>query len=146
MRHTAQPAGHQCASSPSLPRSIHRTADPRLPIGEPATPPRIAPARGPPLWEEEDSGSICLDEELFTGDPLAHPEPSSRIRSARELVSRASAAAEFSVARIPRAAVSPGQKTVSRLVPPSGKSERAPHFAYTTFSKALTGGLGRRDI
>jgi len=44
-------------------------------IGEPALPPRIAPARGPPLWEEEDSGAIVLDEERFTGDPLAQPEP-----------------------------------------------------------------------
>jgi len=44
-------------------------------IGVPATPPRIAPARGPPLWEEEDSGSLRLDEEHSTGDPLAHPEP-----------------------------------------------------------------------
>jgi hypothetical protein len=44
-------------------------------IGEPATPPRIALARGPPLGEEEDSGSVFLDEERFTGDPIAHPEP-----------------------------------------------------------------------
>jgi hypothetical protein len=44
-------------------------------IGEPATPPRIAPARRPPLWEEEDSGAIFLDGERFTSDPLAQPEP-----------------------------------------------------------------------
>ena len=44
-------------------------------IGEPAQPPPIAPARGPPLWEEEDSGAIVLDEERFTGDPFAQPEP-----------------------------------------------------------------------
>jgi NodT family efflux transporter outer membrane factor (OMF) lipoprotein len=44
-------------------------------IGEPATPPPIAPARGPPSWEEADSGTIILDEERFAGDPLAQPEP-----------------------------------------------------------------------
>jgi hypothetical protein len=44
-------------------------------IGEPATAPRIAPARGPPSWEEKDSGTSFLDEERFTGDPLAQPEP-----------------------------------------------------------------------
>jgi hypothetical protein len=44
-------------------------------IGAPAQPPPIAPARRPPLWDEEDSGTIVLDEERFTGDPLAQPEP-----------------------------------------------------------------------
>ena len=44
-------------------------------IGEPAQPPRIAPARGPPQWEEDDSGAVFLDEERFAGDPLAQPEP-----------------------------------------------------------------------
>ena len=44
-------------------------------IGEPAIPPPIAPARGPPSWEEEDSGAIFLHEEGFPGDPLAQPEP-----------------------------------------------------------------------
>ena len=44
-------------------------------IDEPATPPRIAPARGPPPWEEDDSGITSLDEERFSGDPLAQPEP-----------------------------------------------------------------------
>jgi hypothetical protein len=44
-------------------------------IGEPPTPPRIAPARGPPSWEEDHSGTIILDEERFTGDPLVQPEP-----------------------------------------------------------------------
>jgi len=44
-------------------------------IGERTTPPRITPARGPPLWEEEDSGSIFLDEQRWTGDPLAQPQP-----------------------------------------------------------------------
>jgi len=43
-------------------------------IGEPATPPRIAPARGPPSWDD-DSGAIFLDEERFAADPLAQPEP-----------------------------------------------------------------------
>jgi len=44
-------------------------------IGEPPTPPRIAPARGPPSWEEEESGTIFPDEERFTRDPLGQPEP-----------------------------------------------------------------------
>jgi hypothetical protein len=44
-------------------------------IGESATPPRIAPARGPPLWDEDDCEAIFLDEQRFTGDPLAQPEP-----------------------------------------------------------------------
>jgi hypothetical protein len=44
-------------------------------IGEPATPPRIAPARGPPSWEEDGSATTFLDEERFTGDSLAQPEP-----------------------------------------------------------------------
>jgi len=44
-------------------------------IGEPSTPPRIAPARGPPQWEEDDSGAVFLDEQRFCGDPLAQPEP-----------------------------------------------------------------------
>jgi hypothetical protein len=43
-------------------------------IGEPTTPPRIAPTRGPPPWEEEDFGAIFLDEERFPGDRLAQPE------------------------------------------------------------------------
>ena len=44
-------------------------------IGEPTTPPRIAPARGPPSWEDEDFGGVFLDEDRVTGDPLAQPEP-----------------------------------------------------------------------
>jgi len=44
-------------------------------IGEPPSPPRIAPARGPPSWEEDDSGTIILDEERFVGNPLVQPEP-----------------------------------------------------------------------
>lgn len=44
-------------------------------IGEPASPPRIAPARGPPLWDEEGRETIFLDEERFSGDPLAQAEP-----------------------------------------------------------------------
>ena len=43
-------------------------------IAEPAMPPRIAPARGPPPWEE-DSRGIFLDDERVPGDPLAQPEP-----------------------------------------------------------------------
>ena len=44
-------------------------------IGEPATPPRIAPARGPPSWEEDDSRAIFLDQVKSPRDPLAHPDP-----------------------------------------------------------------------
>jgi hypothetical protein len=44
-------------------------------IGEPAIPPRIAPARGPPQWEENDCGIVFLDEERIAGDSLAQPEP-----------------------------------------------------------------------
>jgi hypothetical protein len=63
-------------------------------IGESTAPPRITPARRPQRWEEKDCATIFLDEERFTGDALAQPQPSSRIRSVRELVSRASAAAQ----------------------------------------------------
>jgi len=45
------------------------------PIGEPSAPPPITLARGPPLWEEEDSATLFLDEERLAGDPLAQPEP-----------------------------------------------------------------------
>jgi hypothetical protein len=44
-------------------------------IGEPSTPPRIAPAPGPPLCDEDNSEAISLDEERFTGEPLDPPEP-----------------------------------------------------------------------
>jgi hypothetical protein len=44
-------------------------------IGEPSTPPRILPARGPPWSEGADSGAVFLDEERFAGDPFAQPEP-----------------------------------------------------------------------
>jgi len=39
-------------------------------IGEPATPPRITPARGPPEWYE-DSGETSIEAE---DDPLVQPE------------------------------------------------------------------------
>jgi hypothetical protein len=32
-------------------------------------------ARGPPSWEEDDSGTIILDEERFVANPLVQPEP-----------------------------------------------------------------------
>jgi hypothetical protein len=35
-------------------------------LGEPTSPPRLAPARGPPLWERADAGQGELD-------PLAQP-------------------------------------------------------------------------
>jgi hypothetical protein len=40
-------------------------------IGEPATPPPISPARGPPEWYE-DSGETSIEVE---DDPLVQPEP-----------------------------------------------------------------------
>ena len=44
-------------------------------IGEPATPPRIASARGPPQWYE-DSAEEAIDAfDHPQGDPLAQPEP-----------------------------------------------------------------------
>jgi hypothetical protein len=45
------------------------------PIGEPATPPRIASARGPPAWYE-GSGEEAIDPfDPLQGDPIAQPEP-----------------------------------------------------------------------
>jgi len=42
-------------------------------IGEPATPPPISPARGPPEWHEgSDSGETSIEAE---DDPLVQPEP-----------------------------------------------------------------------
>jgi hypothetical protein len=67
-------------------------------IGEPATPPRIALARGPPSWEEDDSGTIVLDEEGFPGDPLVQPEPAYAFDHRVSWASGASAAASFPVA------------------------------------------------
>lgn len=45
-------------------------------LGEPATPPRIAQARGPPEWDEDaGSASPWEDDSAMPGDPLAPPEP-----------------------------------------------------------------------
>lgn len=45
-------------------------------IGEPATPPRIAPAREPPEWYEESGDVPAWDDDVpMQGDPLAQPEP-----------------------------------------------------------------------
>jgi len=41
------------------------------PIGEPAKPPRIAPARGPPMWEASDDG---LADAVPDCDALAQPQ------------------------------------------------------------------------
>ena len=41
-------------------------------LGEPAAPPRIAPARGPPLWEA--ASAECVDPGR-QWDPSAQPEP-----------------------------------------------------------------------
>jgi len=44
-------------------------------LGEPATPPRIASARGPPAWyEDAGSASHWEDDSAVPGDPLAQPE------------------------------------------------------------------------
>ncbi len=44
--------------------------------GEPATPPRIAQARGPPEgYEDAGSASPWADDSAMPGDPLAPPEP-----------------------------------------------------------------------
>lgn len=44
-------------------------------VGEPATTTPIATTRGTPPWKEDESGTNFLDEERFTGDPLAQVEP-----------------------------------------------------------------------
>ena len=35
----------------------------------------IAPAHGFPKWEADESGTIFLDEQRFSGGSLAQPEP-----------------------------------------------------------------------
>jgi hypothetical protein len=44
-------------------------------IGELATPPRIASARGPPEWYEGSAEDAIDAEDYLPGDPLAQPEP-----------------------------------------------------------------------
>jgi hydrogenase nickel insertion protein HypA len=44
-------------------------------LGEPATPPRIASARGPPEGYEDAAEEAIDAEECLLGDPLAQPEP-----------------------------------------------------------------------
>ena len=42
-------------------------------LGEPISAPRLAPARGPPLWEQpEDAHTVQAGREI---DPLAQPTP-----------------------------------------------------------------------
>jgi hypothetical protein len=53
--------------------------------------------------------------------------------------------AEFPVARLPRAGVSPGQKTVSRHFPPPALSPKRPISPCSTCSKVLTRLSERRD-
>ena len=43
-------------------------------LGEPATPPRMASARGPPQWYEDCAMDAIDAEECLSGDPLAQPE------------------------------------------------------------------------
>ena len=51
MEHTGACAGVRCASSLSSP-TLPPTRSLLIHLGEPTTPPRAAPARGPPLWEQ----------------------------------------------------------------------------------------------
>jgi hypothetical protein len=45
-------------------------------IGEPATAPRIASARGPPQGYEDSADSLTgADDQAYPGDPLAQPQP-----------------------------------------------------------------------
>ncbi len=44
-------------------------------IGEPATPPRIAQARGPPEWYEDATEHAIAAEAGSAGDPYAQPAP-----------------------------------------------------------------------
>lgn len=100
-RHRLERLVRYCARPPSAAERIeglgrHRLIYPLEPGPDGRTSLRsgnLPHSRGSPRCQgpaEEDSGTIFLDEERFTDDPLAQPEPSSRIRSARELVSRAS--------------------------------------------------------
>ena len=43
-----------------------------IPLGEPITPPTIAPARGPPLWAAQDDAA---SDAFPPADTLAPPEP-----------------------------------------------------------------------
>ena len=45
------------------------------PIGEPATPPRVASARGPPAWCEDSGADAIAAEACRLDDPLAQPKP-----------------------------------------------------------------------
>ena len=47
------------------------------PIGEPATPPRIGQARGPPESYEASAEAASDGEACLSGDPLAQPAPES---------------------------------------------------------------------
>lgn len=44
-------------------------------IGEPAKPPRIAQARGPPQWYEDATDNAIDAEACAAGDPYAQPAP-----------------------------------------------------------------------
>lgn len=53
------------------------------PIGEPATPPRIAQARKPPAWSEDAAEDAIEAEACPSGDPRAQPEPESEYDQGR---------------------------------------------------------------
>jgi hypothetical protein len=45
------------------------------PIGEPAAPPKVSPARGPPAWDD-DAAEPSDDIQAFPAfDPAVQPEP-----------------------------------------------------------------------
>jgi hypothetical protein len=55
-------------------------------LGEPTSPPRMAPARGPPLWEIADAGQGQFDPNArpapdYEFDSRASPGSPTRIRS-----------------------------------------------------------------
>lgn len=110
------------------------------PIGEPAAPPRIAPARGPPSWEEDDCGAIFVDDRHFSADPLAQLRIGVRVRSAHHLVSGTSPPAEVPVVCFLRSAVSCIQKAALRHLPPS---RRVPHRTPSRLARRLAGPQGK---
>lgn len=52
-------------------------------IGEPIAPPRMTPARGPPLWEQENSGTSFSMKSALRAIRLLSRNPSDRSGSGR---------------------------------------------------------------
>jgi hypothetical protein len=68
----------QCGAKMLIIAFITEAVDVRAilePIGEPATPPRIASARGPPAWYEDSAEDSIAVEACLSGDPLTQPGP-----------------------------------------------------------------------